>query len=148
MVNGNVVNTTYYYGRDAQGNYGFLDSSGNLYSGGDRFVVSLTTALTKLRSGTKGLASADDLVNSTNTVQIGKARGSQTNAADPNGKYIIWDPTSSTGGPDQAGNTTRPSYIGLGHDMGSHLELTIVQDTTLQGCLIQERIQAYFIKQW
>ena len=117
MVNGNVVNTTYYYGRDAQGNYGFLDSSGNLYSGGDRFVVSLTTALTKLRSGTKGLALADDLVNSTNTVQIGKARGSQTNAADPNGKYIIWDPTSSTGGPDQAGNTTRPSYIGLGHEM-------------------------------
>ena len=32
-------------------------------------------------------------------------------------KYIIWDPTSSTGGPDQAGNTTRPSYIGLGHEM-------------------------------
>lgn len=30
--------------------------------------------------------------------------------------------------------------------MGSHLEPIIVQDTTLQGCLIQERIQAYFIK--
>ena len=44
-VNGVTSNTTYNYGKDANGNYGFLDSSGQLYSGEDQFVAGLTKAL-------------------------------------------------------------------------------------------------------
>jgi len=120
-VNGVGTNTTYIYGQDAEGNYGFFDSSGQIYSGEEQFVTDLTTALEDLRSGSKGNALVEDLMGSTNTVQIGKARGSQTNAADPNGKYIIWDSNSTMEGPDQTCNTTRPAYIGLGHEM-AHIQ--------------------------
>ncbi|MBP1615015.1 MAG: hypothetical protein H6Q13_2463 [Bacteroidetes bacterium] len=116
-VDGVTTNRTYYYGQDAKGNYGFLDSSGQMYSGDDQFVVSLTTALGNLQKGTTGKALAGDLINSTNTVQIVQARGLQKNGADPKGGYIRWDPNSTTGGPDQEGGTTRPTYIGLGHEM-------------------------------
>lgn len=115
IVNASAVNTTYYYGQDANGNFGFIDSNGQIYSGGDQFVTSLTTALGDLRSGVKGNALVEDLMNSTKTVQIANYSG---NKADPNGKYVLWNPASTNGGPDQTGSTTRPAYIGLGHEMG------------------------------
>lgn len=96
-----------------------------MYTGGDQFVGNLTTALGNLRSGAKGQALVDDLTNSTSIVQIGKTRGSQTNGADPNGTYILWDPSSTTGGPDQI----------------------IVQDLIQQEFFSPEQIRAYFIKE-
>ena len=43
--------TQYYYGQNSNGKYGFIDNNGNLYSGTDAFVNSLTTALNDLRMG-------------------------------------------------------------------------------------------------
>jgi len=109
-----IQSDSYYYGQDANGNYGFIGSNGQIYSGNDTYVNSLTTALNDLRTGGdvgKGLVS--DLSSSTKTVQIAQGR----NTADPNGTYIKWNPNSTNGGPDQNGGTTRPSYIGLGHEM-------------------------------
>ena len=117
-INGKKTTTTtqYYYGQDSNGNYGFLDASGNMYSGNDQFVGQLTTALNKLRQGgSAGKGLVDDLMNSTNTTQIAK-RG--VNKADSkNGSYILWNPNGRNGGPDQNGGTTRDPYIGLGHEM-------------------------------
>ncbi|HBO26722.1 MAG TPA: hypothetical protein DD657_07970, partial [Culturomica sp.] len=112
------------------GNYGFVNNQGQLYTGDDQFVTKLTIALENLRSGTNGQKLVNNLMNSTNIVEIGRARSNQKNSTDPNGKYIIWDPNgkyiiwdpnSTTGGPDQTGNTTRPPYIGLGHE-AAHIQ--------------------------
>lgn len=119
--NGITRNTTYYYGKDVNGNYGFMNNQGQLYTGDDQFVTKLTIALENLRSGTNGQKLVNNLMNSTNIVKIGRARSTQKNSADPNGKYIIWDPNSTTGGPDQTGNRTRPPYIGLGHE-AAHIQ--------------------------
>lgn len=37
------------------------------------------------------------------------------------GSYVIWDSNNTSGGPDQSGNTTRDSYIGLGHEL-AHIQ--------------------------
>ncbi|MDH6342441.1 RHS repeat-associated protein [Parabacteroides sp. PFB2-12] len=117
MIDGKAINTSYYYGQDRTGSYGFLDGGGNRYSGNELFVDELTSALNKLRSGTNGEALVNELMNSTKNVQIVQGK----NTADLKGNYIKWDPYSTTGGPDQAGDTKRPSYIGLGHEM-AHIQ--------------------------
>ncbi len=99
-VNGVTSNTTYNYGKDANGNYGFLDSSGQLYSGEDQFVAGLTKALWTLRSKSKGQALVDNLINSTNNVEVSNRK---ENKADTNGTYILWNPTLTSGGPDNQG---------------------------------------------
>lgn len=42
MVDGAATNTTYYYGQNAEGNYGLMDSSGQLYLDDNQFVNGLT----------------------------------------------------------------------------------------------------------
>jgi len=115
MVDGVATNTTYYYGQNAEGNYGFIDSNGQMYSGDNEFVNGLTTALGELRGGANGAELVEDLMGSKENVRM--ARG-KSNKADPEGKYILWDPSSTDGGPDEKGDTNRPAYIGLGHEMG------------------------------
>lgn len=113
-----LQSTQYYYGQNSSGTYGFIDSSGNLYSGTDAFVNSLTTALNDLRTGGNvGSALVSDLVSSTKNVQIAQGK----NTADPNGTYIKWNPNSTTGGMNQIGTESRPAYIGLGHEM-AHIQ--------------------------
>jgi hypothetical protein len=114
-----IQSSTYYYGQDANGNYGFLDSNGNLYSGNDAYVNSLSTALGNLRTGGDvGNALVGDLMTSTNKVEIANRRA---NGADPAGTYIKWNPSATNGGTDQNGGTSRPTYIGLGHEM-AHIQ--------------------------
>ena len=111
-----VQNDRYYYGQDACGNYGFLDGSGTIYSGTDAFVGQLTSALEDLRSQPVGQGLVDNLMNSTNNTDIVQTRGG--NGADQeSGSFIRWNPTGTNGAPDNAGGNTRPSYIGLAHEM-------------------------------
>ncbi len=114
-----IKETKYYYGKDKNGKYGFLDSSGNLYSGNDKFVNSLTTALNKLRTGGKaGSSLVSDLVSSTKNVQIAFGK---KNAAGENGTFIHWNNTLNRGGVNKFGKVDRPTYIGLGHEM-AHIQ--------------------------
>ena len=116
-----IQSDSYYYGQDANGNYGFIGSNGQIYSGSDTYVNSLTTALNDLRSGGDvGKSLVGDLVSSTKTVQIAQGRD---NKADPNGTYIKWSPNSTTGGMNEKGTEARPAYIGLGHEM-AHIQDT------------------------
>jgi RHS repeat-associated protein len=113
-----LQSTQYNYGQNPSGTYGFIDSSGNLYSGTDAFVNSLTTALNDLRTGGNvGSALVSDLVSSTKNVQIIQGK----NTADPNGTYIKWNPNSTEGGINPIGTVYRPAYIGLGHEM-AHIQ--------------------------
>lgn len=110
-----ISRSTYYYGQDASGNYGFIGSNGLMYSGSDTYLNNLTAAVNSLRTGGNvGNALVSDLMNSTSTVQVLQGR---SNAADPNGTFIRWNSNSTTGGMNAKGNENRPSYIGLGHEM-------------------------------
>lgn len=116
--NGKTTSTTLSYTKDANGNYGFTDSDGKAYSGGDKFVSNLTAALDNLRSGSTGDALVNDLMNSTNTVNV---LNRTKNGAYPDGKKILWDQNSTKGGINELGNENRPAYIGLGHEM-AHIQ--------------------------
>ena len=116
--NSSIQTDRYYYG-NVNGTYGFIDVSGNLYSGNDQYVNSVTTALGDLRSGgNAGMSLVNDLMSSARNVDI--VRGN-SNTADPGGNFIRWNPTSPNGGIDANGNENRPSFIGLGHEM-AHIQ--------------------------
>ncbi|GAB6010278.1 M91 family zinc metallopeptidase [Dysgonomonas reticulitermitis] len=121
-ANGNqtIQSDRYYYGQDANGNYGFIGANGQIYSRNNQFVNNLTTALADLRGGAKGQALVNDLMTSTSVVNI--AQGGR-NVAGQNGDYITWNPNSTMGGMNTMGNENRPSYIGLGHEM-AHIQDT------------------------
>ncbi|MCL1934034.1 MAG: DUF6443 domain-containing protein [Candidatus Azobacteroides sp.] len=113
-----VQSTSYYYGQNTSGSYGFIDNNGQTYSGDNTYVNNLTTALNDLRNGGNvGNELVSDLMNSTKTVQIGQGN----NATDPNGAYIKWDSNNTQGGFNKLGTQDRPSFIGLGHEM-AHIQ--------------------------
>ena len=122
-ANGNSTTTTsrYHYGQDSKGNYGFLDSKGNSYSGNDKFVGQLTTALGDLsQGGPTGAELVNDLMTSTNNTEVVNRKVNRVDTQ--NGAYIIlWNSNGTNGGPDQNGSTTRQSFIGLGHEM-AHIQ--------------------------
>ena len=114
--NTNTTKSRYYYGQNSNGNYGFLDASGNIYSGNDKFVGQLTTALGDLRQGgSSGAGLVNDLMTSTNNTEVVSRGGNKADSQ--NGAYILWNPIGTNGGPYQNGGNTRPSFIGLGHEM-------------------------------
>ncbi len=117
-----INSNTFYYGQDANGNYGFINvSNGQMYSGNDVYLNNLTVAINHLRTGgNAGNVLVSDLTNSTNTVQIVAGK---KNSAAPNGAWIRWNSTSAEGGMNTMGNEHRPSYIGLGHEM-AHIQDT------------------------
>ena len=113
-----IQHNTYQYKQDVNGNYGFVDANGQMYSGSDQFVVNLTSALNSLQTGgSAGKSLVNNLMNNSKSVEIVKGR----NTADSNGSFIKWNPNSTTGGMNENGTETRPSYIGLGHEM-AHIQ--------------------------
>jgi RHS repeat-associated protein len=119
-TNNNVAQTNrYYYGQDSNGKNGFLDQSGSLYSGNDKFLGQVTSALSDLQNGSVGSGLVNDLMSSTNNTEI--AQRSMNKADEQNGSYVLWNPNGSTSAPDQKGSTQRPSYVGLGHEL-AHIQ--------------------------
>ena len=111
----------YSYSAGENGEYGFRNSNGELYSGKNNFINSLTSALNKLRmGGDVGNALVSELINSTNSVEIAQGK---VNRADVKGTYILWNPDLTTGGLNEYGTEYRPAYIGLGHEM-AHIQDT------------------------
>lgn len=105
----NQTINSYYYGADANGDYGFIGANGALYSGNDAFAGSLTTALGKLREKGAGRALVDDLASSTNIVTI---ETSTKNAAYTNTNEIAWNDANTNP------YSPRPGFVGLAHEMG------------------------------
>ncbi len=112
----------YYWGTDSNGKQGFLDANKNLYTGNDQFVLDLTANITDLSSKSFGKSLVSDLSASTNNLTIAKSRDGE-NKADVNGTYILWEPKNTNGGISDGGGTSRPSFIGLGHEM-AHIQDT------------------------
>ncbi|HEY0065716.1 MAG TPA: DUF6443 domain-containing protein [Flavisolibacter sp.] len=106
----------YYYGQNKDGVYGFIDASGNLYSGTDAFIADATAALNDIRTGGDvGKTLVEDLMKSDKSTTLSK--GTTNGADDAAGAFILWDPSNTTSAPDEAGSTTRPAYIALAHEM-------------------------------
>ena len=118
QVDGKTVNVDYTYRTDSKGNYGFFDAQGNKYSGEDAFMNNLSKALADLREGAVGNALVNELINSERKVNIANRK---ENGADLNGSYVTWNASDTEGGLNTAGNTTRPAYIGLGHEL-AHIQ--------------------------
>ncbi len=116
---------TYYYGQHSSGEYGFMNSSGDLYSGDDKFVSALTGAIDDLRNGGPvGKWLVNNLVKSKKTTQVCNANGianangltSKGNASNGDGTVVFWNPNISEGGPTLSGSNKRPAFISLGHE--------------------------------
>ena len=104
------------------GQAGFIDKSGNMYSGNDSFASSLLSALGSLRQHDRGRELVDYLAGTSGNLTIRNVRNtSENNHATPDGKGVIWDPINTSGGIDINNSTYRPSFIGLGHEM-AHIE--------------------------
>ena len=117
-IGGKMKNVTYTYRQNPEGSYGFYDASGNTYSGDNQYMENLTNALSSLRKGKVGNSLVDELMNSSNTVNIANR---ERNGADPNGTYVTWNPLNVDGGIDETGSRTRPAFIALGHEM-AHIQ--------------------------
>ena len=113
-----IQTNTFIYSQTADGNYGFMDRSGQPYTGNDPFISDVTSALNTLRSGARGKELVDGIAKSENMLEM--VRGTK-NYAEPDGTLISWDPQKNKGGIDQNGSYIRPTYIGLGHEL-AHIE--------------------------
>lgn len=118
QVGGKTVNVDYTYRTDPKGNYGFFDAQGNKYSGDNAFMGNLSQALADLREGAIGNALVNELINNERKVNIANRN---KNKAAPDGTYVTWNASNTEGGLNTAGNTDRPAYIGLGHEL-AHIQ--------------------------
>ena len=104
------------------GQAGFIDKSGNMYSGNDSFASSLLSAFGSLRQQNRGRELVDYLAGTSGNVIVRNVINTlESNHATPDGKGIIWDPSNTSGGINMNHSTSRPSFIGLGHEM-AHIE--------------------------
>lgn len=133
---------TLHYGYTEQSGYGFYNSDGTAYTGGDKFVNQVSDALARLGLGKEGRQMVDFLSNDAQTVTIGMAQSN---------KYV--DATHSVGFIENSGApiptegakggiSTAPSYISLGHELAhaeDHLKGTLNTNTTWNGYLEAEK---------
>ena len=113
--------SSYNYGFTQSGGYGFYDKSGNIYSGNDKYLNSVSGALAKLGLGKEGRGLIDFLSGVSSNIEIVSTNKSNSANFSGSKKSISWDANGINGGPDKSGSTVRPSFIGLGHEM-AHVE--------------------------
>jgi len=117
----NAGGNRYSYGFTQTGGYGFYDNKGGLYSGNDKYLNAVNSALGRLGLGKEGRTLVDRLTASTDAIEIRNTTGgNQANFAGRS-RSIDWSENNLNGGPDEKGNTTRRAFIGLGHEM-AHME--------------------------
>jgi len=110
-----IQTTNYYYGQNANGTWGFVDPSGNLYSGNNQFVNDVSSSLGSLQSGgNAGNALVSSLAGSADNVMVLQSRGGNSEFQDPNNpqydSYVRYNPNGAS--PFQGQN-----YVSLGHEL-------------------------------
>ena len=107
-------------------NNGHLSNrDGSSYSGKVRgFLKNTVSDLNKISNGG---AAGNSLVgffnNSKNNVTISSGSGGNSNT----GKRVSFDTNSTSGGLDVTGNTSRPTFVGLAHELVHTMENTLVK---------------------
>ena len=117
-----------------------VDPTGKIIEvvGSDEFKKKMNGAINKIREGKGGKALISKLEHTKNVIQIRETKGvNQTgsnefdygyglsaqdreskNGGKGYGSVIEFNPNITTGGRDRKGNTERPAYVGLAHEMG------------------------------
>jgi len=111
-------NKMYYYIETIEGKYSWLDKDGNKYMGGeDVNFDKLTDALHKLQKGPAGKKLIKNLFEG-GMVRIGLWRGANKSDAEK-GEWVYWNPdmTEEATSINEDGSRTRPSFIGLAHEL-------------------------------
>jgi len=84
------------------------------------FLKKTIAALDKLSSKFAGNELVDGIQNSTDNVTI--AKGSGGNRYDPNSNTVDFNPSNRNGDINADGKTSRPTFIGLGHELAHGLD--------------------------
>jgi RHS repeat-associated protein len=105
----------------------YMYENGKLYQNGQEytgkvkgFLAKSVTALDKLRTGgAEGKKLVGDLQSNAATTNIMKGSNGFTESGDRSGlaNVVRWNPGNTSGGPNENGNTSRPAFIGLGHEL-------------------------------
>jgi hypothetical protein len=104
-----IGGSTYTWG-SIDGTYGFVDSSGSLYSGTDTYALALTDALNELRDGNVGRDLVDYLAGDAGNMSIRAARVGESNSAFGS-EGVVWDSNSTT-----VAGMNRDPFVALGHE--------------------------------
>ncbi len=101
---------------------GKLSQNGQAYTGKVKgFLKQTVKALDKVRTGgTEGQKLVGELQSNAATTNIMKGANAFNESGDASGltNVVRWDPGNTSGGPNEKGNTSRPAFIGLGHELG------------------------------
>lgn len=111
------------------GNYAFYDKSGNMYNGGNTYLTNLQSALEQLIKGKVGAELIKELSGQYN-VEI--RHGYNGIIGNSKASVIEWDSQGiDSGGIDEKGDTKRPVFIGLGHELAHAVDFK--NNTYLKG---------------
>ena len=118
--------TEYEYKETPEDGYCFVDSNGKYPIGTHSFLYDVETALNKIQQGKNGKEMVNYLINNSNILTIAPIDNKHTeNIFNISGNKIFWNSKSNEGGSSEQVDglvvTTRPSYIGLAHEM-AHAE--------------------------
>ena len=106
LGNLNIATSVYFQGGSA------YYQNGTAYNGNDDFVFQVGGALSELSNGSTGKDLVNTLEGSSNTATIVKRNDNSSGE-----NYILWNPTSTRSAPQEGSSTSRPAFIGLGHEM-------------------------------
>ncbi|MDF7821456.1 M91 family zinc metallopeptidase [Runella sp. MFBS21] len=126
-----------HYGYTQQGGYNFYNADGTAYTGGDKFINQVGSALARLGLGKEGRQMIDFLSNDAQVVSI--AQGG--NQYDDNTHTVGFNPNSKADIPTEGGVNglaKSPSYISLGHELAhteDHLKGTLNKNKTWVGTI-------------
>ena len=124
-----------YYGYTEQGGYNFYNTDGTAYTGGDKFINQVGSALGHLGLGKEGRQMVDFLSNDSQIVTIGMGK----NTYDDVTHTVGFNPNSNTDIPTEGGANgmaKAPTFISLGHELAhseDHLKGTLNRNTTWNG---------------
>jgi RHS repeat-associated protein len=100
---------------------GKLYENGQEYTGDDSYATAALNALNEINSGTEGQAELSTLQRSNYNYSIESTslfHPSNNAIMNSRGGLIRWSASNESGGIDVNGNTDRPAYIGLAHELG------------------------------
>jgi RHS repeat-associated protein len=100
---------------------GKLSQNGQAYTGKVKgFLKQSVKALDKVRTGgAEGQKLVGELQSNAATTNIMKGSNGFIESGDKSGltNVVRWSPGNGSGGPNESGGTSRPSFIGLGHEL-------------------------------
>jgi RHS repeat-associated protein len=101
---------------------GFYDANGNyVYDTKkiDPFLSAVSHALGRINLAKKGAEMLENLMTSTKSMEIAQSNDGNGEGPDAGhfGDYVLWNPNNVGSSPNKTGGLTRPSFIGLAHEL-------------------------------